>query len=525
MKKQSIVLMLALILLGSITLSVTAASQQPKSYALAGQVAAQTIRPGPGAAVLAVDTDIGPTEVITAPGAMALAEAMDIPTADLVSASIGTTDPRGTGIADEPISFFPTQGQTFSILSTGLAESADDPDTNNDEVYQGGGTLDDISFRLDGLNNSQGNDLVQLTLVLTPPPGMTSLSFDFAFYSEEFPDYIGFDFNDAFIAELGAEPFDSMITIVGNEINSPANFALDPNGEVVSVNVAFGFNPADPNPDTDTTYDGTSGLLSAIGCLPEEPPTGNVVLILSITDLGDSILDSAVFLDNFQWGTSPACGVLQPRIQLMPKEAENPIHTTHTVTATVTNTQGDPVPDQTVGFSVSGANSASSSATTDANGQATFTYTGANMGDDIITAWVDQDSDGVQDSDEPFDLATKIWEKPTAITLVSFTATGQDGQVLLKWQTASEIDNEGFNLWRSTTLRGDFVQINPALIPAQGNETMGHTYTYLDSNVTNGVTYYYKLEDIDMFAGSTFHGPMSATPSKIHQTYLPLILK
>jgi hypothetical protein len=237
-----------------------------------------------------------------------IAEALDIILGDLVSASIGSSDAQGTGVADTALSFFPVQGDSFVILSTGLATSADDPDTNNEETFGEGGFMDDVSTELTGLNNSQGNDLVQLTLVLTPPPDKISLSFDFAFYSEEFPDWVNSHFNDVFVAELGAEPFSSDIQIDGINVTVPANIAFDPNGDLISVNAAFGFDPANPNPDTDTTYDGTSGLLRATGCLPAELPTGNVTLILSITDLGDAILDSAVFLDNFQWGNPEECG-------------------------------------------------------------------------------------------------------------------------------------------------------------------------------------------------------------------------
>ncbi|MFQ5612635.1 MAG: Ig-like domain-containing protein [Anaerolineae bacterium] len=557
-----------------------------------------------------------------------LAGAMGIASADLASASLGASDPRGVGVVEGTLSSFPRQGETFAVLATGLAESADDPDANNAEALGDGDPSDDVSFVLDGLNNSQGFDLVQLTLVLTPPPDKTSLSFDFGFYSEEFPDFINNVFNDAFIAELGAEPFSSNITIVGDDINAPANVAFDPNGEVISVNAAYGFDPLQPNPDTGTTYDGTSGLLRATGCLPEVLPTGNVVLVLSITDLGDFRLDSAVFLDNFQWGTSSDCtpGAQRLAIDLVPQTATNPVGTSHTVTATVRDDLGDPIPGrrvgfvvngahviggsgqtnaggqatfsftgvvtgtdaitawidenengnldfderfaevekiwvestaisltppaalnpvgathtvtatvldnlgdpmqgQIVGFWVSGANQAGGQASTDAGGQATFSYTGDSAGQDTIIAWVDKNGDGTPDSNEPAAQANAGWEDPTAITLAAFGAAGQDGQVLLTWETASELENEGFHLWRSTVLRGPYVRLNPALIPARGNETTGQTYTYLDGDVANGVTYYYKLEDVDSHGLSDFHGPVSATPSPIRRVFLPLIAK
>ena len=260
---------------------------------------------------------------IISPSVPQLTSAMDIPAGSVVFANSGLSgsDSRAFGVFTTPpasMSFFPREGTTFVIMSTGLAASADDPDTNNSELVGTGAVNDDVSFALDGINNSQipGNDLARMSLELDPPAGATSLSFDFAFYSEEFPDWIDKEFNDAFIAEIGPAPFSSQMTIVGNEVNAPTNFALDPNGDVISVNAAFGFNPAIPNPDTDTTYDGTSGLLTATACVPPNLGANNLILILSITDLGDSILDSAVFLDNFRWEANPNCeGGVEPVLE------------------------------------------------------------------------------------------------------------------------------------------------------------------------------------------------------------------
>ena len=33
-------------------------------------------------------------------------------------------------------------------------------------------------------------------------------------------------------------------------------------------------------------------------------------------------------------------------------------------------------------------------------------------------------------------------------------------------------------------------------------------YTYMDTGVTRGKLYYYKLEDIDIYGNSTLHGPI-----------------
>ena len=103
---------------------------------------------------------------------------------------------------------------------------------------------------------------------------------------------------------------------------------------------------------------------------------------------------------------------------------------------------------------------------------------------------------------------------PTLIELASFTATPFDRLVVLEWVTASEIDNAGFNLYRAEGENGEYVKLNAALIPADGSPTEGAVYQFMDEDVQNRVTYYYKLEDIDIYGKSTLHGPVSAVPRR-----------
>lgn len=112
---------------------------------------------------------------------------------------------------------------------------------------------------------------------------------------------------------------------------------------------------------------------------------------------------------------------------------------------------------------------------------------------------------------------------PDLITLVSFTATPHDSYVLIDWATDMEIDNIGFHLWRSGTEDGEYIKITDNSIPAQGG---GYQYIFTDDTVIKGKTYYYKLEDIDLYGASTFHGPVSVRMS--HKGFLPatqLLLK
>ena len=60
--------------------------------------------------------------------------------------------------------------------------------------------------------------------------------------------------------------------------------------------------------------------------------------------------------------------------------------TSQTFTATLNNQSGTPISGEAVSFTVAGANNNSGSGTTDDNGIATYTYTGANSGTDAIQA-------------------------------------------------------------------------------------------------------------------------------------------
>jgi hypothetical protein len=117
---------------------------------------------------------------------------------------------------------------------------------------------------------------------------------------------------------------------------------------------------------------------------------------------------------------------------------------------------------------------------------------------------------------------------PTAVALASFTATPQDNAVLLRWETASEIDALGFNLYRSEAPGGTYTCLNATLIPAQVPGTpSGAVYTWLDWQVEPHAVYYYRLESLDTHGQRMFYGPLEATTAAAMQwhAYLPLLLQ
>jgi len=105
---------------------------------------------------------------------------------------------------------------------------------------------------------------------------------------------------------------------------------------------------------------------------------------------------------------------------------------------------------------------------------------------------------------------------PTVIELASFEAIPEHKKVVLKWTTESEIQTAGFNIYRAKTATGAYLKINDSLIPAKGSGSQGASYEFVDTDVKNNKTYYYKLEDLDLNGNSTMHGPVDATPRMIH---------
>lgn len=71
--------------------------------------------------------------------------------------------------------------------------------------------------------------------------------------------------------------------------------------------------------------------------------------------------------------------------------------------------------------------------------------------------------------------------------------------VAINWDTATEVNTAGFNIYRSTSPDGEFVLINEAdgLIPAEGTAFSGAAYDFLDQNVAVDTTYYYLLEEVE----------------------------
>lgn len=104
------------------------------------------------------------------------------------------------------------------------------------------------------------------------------------------------------------------------------------------------------------------------------------------------------------------------------------------------------------------------------------------------------------------------FRSPLAVTLAGFMAEPQDAHILVTWETVSEIDNAGFNLYRSESAEGPWTRLNPALIPSQTpGSPEGATYSWIDEQVVRDVHYFYLLEDVDLYGNATRHDSVSAS--------------
>jgi hypothetical protein len=101
------------------------------------------------------------------------------------------------------------------------------------------------------------------------------------------------------------------------------------------------------------------------------------------------------------------------------------------------------------------------------------------------------------------------------VNLISLTAIAGDGQVELNWSTASEVDNLGFIILRGQEKYGEYLEIdsynNNFQLRGAGNSSAEHSYLYIDCNLTNNITYWYRLLAVNFYGEKSEYGPISAT--------------
>lgn len=112
-----------------------------------------------------------------------------------------------------------------------------------------------------------------------------------------------------------------------------------------------------------------------------------------------------------------------------------------------------------------------------------------------------------------FTLASISADNSLPVELQLFTYQKTSKNVVLHWQTASETDNLGFEIYRRTDADTSFVlrasyRDDPAL-RGQGSSSSGQEYVFTDDMVISGQTYFYELRDVSLNGRSTVVGKLS----------------
>jgi len=142
---------------------------------------------------------------------------------------------------------------------------------------------------------ASARDYTDMRFTVTVPPDVISMSYDFAFFTTEWPEYYGSQYNDLYIGWLESQKW-------------TGNISFDDQGNPITLNAVFfefknenGNLPAELAGTCMNYHGGTGWLTTTAGVTPNEELT----VVFAIMDLSDSILDSYVFLDNWEWGCEP----------------------------------------------------------------------------------------------------------------------------------------------------------------------------------------------------------------------------
>lgn len=149
------------------------------------------------------------------------------------------------------------------------------------------------------------NDLVWMQFAAEVPAGTHGFAVDFAYFSEEFPEWVGSEFNDMFVVWSNSETYTGNLCFINDQPCTVT--ALFPTtyqaGDTELAQTGF-------------TEDGATDWFQIKG---SAEPGELLELTLAVFDMGDEEFDTLVLIDNFAWdceGCMPSeinpCGVVDP---------------------------------------------------------------------------------------------------------------------------------------------------------------------------------------------------------------------
>ena len=108
-------------------------------------------------------------------------------------------------------------------------------------------------------------------------------------------------------------------------------------------------------------------------------------------------------------------------------------------------------------------------------------------GGNIVPVWTDERAGGYD-----MDIYTGLIPPIVPVELISFTANIVNGKTVLEWITATELNNQGFEIQRSTD-NNIFVTIG--FVGGKGSSTSNQYYSFTDEGIAG--TVYYRLKQVD----------------------------
>ncbi|UZN03101.1 RHS repeat domain-containing protein [Cellulomonas sp. S1-8] len=227
-----------------------------------------------------------PASAATAPD---LASAIFATPSVVTASSLSAPSAATTAVRTDPVAGFPSRaGGSYAVLSSGAAASltAGPQSSGADTSYV--------------TTSSRGGayDVTTLEVTLDVPAGINCLlGVTFRFLTDESPNGTTFQFNDSFVAEVGASTW---TVNPDRSITAPNNFAFDTSGRPISVKAGLFSVAGAAGEAAGTIFNGATPQLTA-----QVPLTGGEEqkLFFSIFDVGDSVVDSAVLIDNLRIGT------------------------------------------------------------------------------------------------------------------------------------------------------------------------------------------------------------------------------
>jgi hypothetical protein len=126
---------------------------------------------------------------------------------------------------------------------------------------------------------------------------------------------------------------------------------------------------------------------------------------------------------------------------------------------------------------------------------------------------------GEPGKDVVFGSGTLHNDEMVPVELASFRATQVGTWARITWQTHSETENLGFELYRAQGLDGPRTKLTSELIPAAGTARETNEYAFDDRQVEAGNLYSYWLADVDYRGRRTLHGPATVTINALPKEY------